>query len=99
MNATAGNKFRRDPPPASRSAEEFVGGAPVGTVTDLPTPGKPVPTEKDQVYKSVTLRLTKDRYKALKMLSTTEERPIQDLLTQALDDLLAKKSPATSTAS
>lgn len=92
MNAASGNKFRRDPPISPRTADEFVGGAPVSTVTQPTLPGKPAPVEKDQVYKSVTLRLTKDRYKALKMLSTTEERPIQDLLTQALDDLLTKST-------
>jgi hypothetical protein len=90
MNAIV-NKFRKDPP-VPKTEEEFVSAAPTGTVTDLPAPAKPHAAEKDQVYKSVTLRLTKDRYKALKMLSTTEEESIQDLLTQALDELLAKKA-------
>jgi hypothetical protein len=96
MNAPAGNKFRREPPAAPRSAEEFVGGAPVATHPAIVPSARPAADEKDQVYKSVTLRLTKERYKALKMLSTTSEKSIQDLLTRALDALLEPKGEGAS---
>jgi hypothetical protein len=54
---------------------------------------KSAPVEVDEsVYRTLTLRLTKDRYKTLKMLSTVSETPIQQLLVEALDDFLDKKS-------
>ena len=53
---------------------------------------KPAPVEIDEsVYRTLTLRLTKDRYKTLKMLSTVSETPIQQLLVEALDDYLVKR--------
>lgn len=51
----------------------------------------PVEPEDDSVYRTLSLRLNKDRYKRLKMLSTMSETPIQQLLTEALDDYLKKK--------
>lgn len=47
--------------------------------------------EDESVYKTLTLRLNKKRYKRLKMLSTMSEEPIQVLLTEALDAYLPKK--------
>ena len=54
----------------------------------------PVEPEDDSVYRTLTLRLNKTRYKRLKMLSTMSEIAIQQLLTEALDDYLPKKEKA-----
>jgi putative toxin-antitoxin system antitoxin component (TIGR02293 family) len=40
------------------------------------------------VYRTLTLRLNRRRYKPLKMLATTQERPIQAILTEILDAYL-----------
>lgn len=47
--------------------------------------------EDESVYRTLTLRLNKKRYKRLKMLSTMAEESIQVLLTEALDAYLPKK--------
>ncbi len=74
------NKFRPKPPPAT--ADEFVQDAGVSA--------GPVPVDdSDSVYRSLTLRLDKARYKRLKMHSTISEMPIQRILVQALDAYLA----------
>ena len=53
-------------------------------------------SEDRSVYRTLTLRLNRDRYKALKMMSTVSETPIQGLLEEALDDFLVKKGPSVS---
>lgn len=53
---------------------------------------RPAVIELDEgVYRTLTLRLTKARYKALKMRSTVTETPIQQMLVEALDAYLAKQ--------
>ncbi len=91
------NKFSS--PPAPKTVDDFVAGAPVSTVPPVTATAPPPVTtmhpkeEHEQVYKSVTARLTKERYKRLKMLSTVNEEPIQQLLMRAIDTLLDKEAP------
>jgi hypothetical protein len=92
------NKFSKTPP---KTAEDFVGGAPVQTVetppaTPLPAAlQKPVPdieAKGEGTYRAVTLRLDKDRYKRIKMKATVEETSIQQILIDALDRHLVADS-------
>lgn len=83
-----------DPAPAQAPVvEQVTSVAPTVPVRVAPTrQAKPAPVEIDEsVYRTLTLRLTKDRYKTLKMLSTVSETPIQQLLVEALDDYLVKR--------
>lgn len=46
--------------------------------------------EDRTVYKTISVRLNRDIYKRLAMLSTVEEIPIQHLAVEGLKDLLDK---------
>lgn len=77
-------------PPAVASAP-----APVPAQKEKGRAAAPAPQEEDEsVYRTLTLRLNKARYKRLKMLSTLSEIAIQHLLTEALDEYLPKKEKA-----
>lgn len=47
--------------------------------------------DDESIYRTLTLRLNRTRYKKLKMMATVTETPIQHLLTKALDNFLATK--------
>ena len=94
----ATNRFSKVPP---KTPEEFVEAAPMATVEpDLPLPPPIDPPHfllarkapeggGEGVYRAVTLRLDKERYKKIKMKATVEETSIQQILIDALDRHLA----------
>ena len=90
------NKFSAAPPRPS-TPEEFMDQAPMQPRSEQSAPIVTLAagtSEDRSVYRTLTLRLNRERYKALKMMSTVSETPIQGLLEEALDDFLVKKGPS-----
>ena len=94
------NKFSSSPPTTPKTPQEFLGGASMGAINAPESPpssnvtspeASATPQDDQSVYRTLTLRLNKKRYKRLKMLSTLAEQPIQTILTEALDDYIQKK--------
>ena len=95
------SRFAKLPP---KSADEFLEQAGVSALATTqsttmapvvseskPAQGSRAGDDETGVYKSITVRLTKQRYKSLKLLSTISEETIQDIATKALDEFLAKR--------
>ena len=78
-------------PKAATLAAGLVRKTPTATATPPATPPQAVQpaTPAGRYYKSMTLKIDKSRYSALKTLGLREDKSGQELLTAALDAYLA----------
>ena len=74
------------PAPAPEAVEAFLAqSAMVGR-----TPAASANLDESSVYRTVNVKLNKRRYTSLKLISTVTEKPMQQYLAEAVDDIIER---------